>query len=349
MGFLVFIYKNIHKQTGEMKKEALISVIVPAYNVEKYIRKCLDSVCGQTYRNLEIIVVDDGSADGTGAICDEFAARDGRVRVLHLENCGVGAARNRGFDCATGELIGFVDSDDWAEPDMFETLCNVLVDNDVDISICSYFRERKSGTKPQSDDGKVFSLTSKQALSELITDKTYKNYLWNKLFRRSLFDGIRFPENTHYEDVAVVYRLFAKAQAFKCVNRPLYHHVYRTGSIVRPCFYDAESFFQFFLVLAERSRFMRSYDRDVWKLTQDSIAHKGIQLIERSFLDAASSERNPYIVETCLKELSAVDTRYVRPHYRLQRWLVMRRLPLYRRLYLAFRSVFRSKLNFRQA
>lgn len=332
-----------------MNTEALISVIVPAYNVEKYIRKCLDSVCGQTYRNLEIIVVDDGSADGTGAVCDEFAAKDGRVRVLHLENVGVGAARNRGLDCATGELIGFVDSDDWAEPDMFEALCNILVANDADISICSYFRERKGRTKPMLDDGKVRRLTAKQALGELIRDNTFKNYLWNRLYKRALFDEIRFPECTHYEDVAVMYRLFAAARRLACINRPLYHHVYRVGSIVRPTFYDAGSVFQHFLILVERSRFLRSYDIGLWKLTQSVIAHKGVQLIERSFLDTASSDRNPHIVEACLKELSAIGSRHVRLHYRLQLWFVTHSLPLYRRLYLAFRAVFKSRLNFRPA
>lgn len=329
------------------KHSALISIIVPAYNVERYIRKCLESVCNQTYRNIEILVVDDGSTDETGAICDEFAAKDCRVKVVHNENHGVGAARNTALNSATGELIGFVDSDDWTEPDMFKTLYNLLIDNDADISICSYYREKKGRVKPMFNDGKTFRLTKKQALSQLVTDKTYKNYLWNKLFRRSLFDGIQFPERTHYEDVAVLYRIFAKASRFACINKPLYHHLFRRGSIVRPRFYDAASVFQYFVILAERSRFLRSYDHDVWKLTQNSITHKGVQLIERSFLDTASSACNSHIVATCLNELSAIDPRYVELHYRLQRWFMVNNLMLYRQLYLWFRMVFKSKVNFR--
>lgn len=328
--------------------KALISIIIPAYNVERYMGKCLDSVCRQTYRNIEIIVIDDGSTDCTGAICDEFAAKDARIKVLHCEKSGVGAARNRGLDCATGEYIGFVDSDDWAEPEMFETLYNLHVGKDVDISICSFFREKKGCSKPLVDDGAVFSLTNKQALSELVRDKTYKNYLWNKLFKRSLFEGIRFPEGANYEDVAVIYRLFAKSRAVECVNKPLYHYVHRIGSIVSPKYYDAESRFQFFCVLVERSRFLYAYDREIWKLTLDVIAHKGVQLIERSFLDMASSNRNPYIIETCQRELSEIDMRYVRPYFRLQTWFVVNNLRLYRRLYMMFRTVFKSSVKFRQ-
>lgn len=326
----------------------LISIIVPAYNVEQYIRKCLDSICNQTYRDIEIIVVDDGSTDGTGAVCDEFAERDERVTVMHCENGGLSIARNRALDRAHGELIGFVDSDDWVEPNMFQTLHDTLVDGNADISICSYYREKRGRIKAMYSDGKVFSMSPKQALSQLVIDKTFKNYVWNKLYRRALFDGVRFPEHMCFEDAAVMYRLFIKAKVFKCVNKPLYHHIYRTGSIVRPNFYDAESVFQHFLILTERSRFLYSYDRDIWKLTQNKIAHKGVQLIERSFLDVASSERNPYIVATCQKELSTIDTRYVRLHYRLQRWFVVNHLAFYRSLYLLFRTVFKSKLKLKQ-
>lgn len=325
----------------------LVSIIVPAYNVDGYIRKSLDSLCRQTYSNIEIIVVDDGSTDRTGIICDEFAAKDARVKVIHNVKTSVGEARNIGLDHATGELIGFVDADDWTDPCMFETLINTLVDNDVDVSICSYYRVKRKGTKPQRNDGRVYRMNSKQALCELIKDKTYKNYLWNKLFKRELFDGIRFPENTHYEDVAVVYRLFAKAHTFMCINKPLYYHVYRTGSIVHPKFYDAESCLQMFVVLVERSRFLQSYDRDVWKLTLNTNVHKGVQLIERSFLDASSSECNSRIVEICQSGLAAICPSYLLPYLRLQRWMLVNHLPTYKRMYLWFRTVFKSKVKYR--
>lgn len=326
---------------------ALISVIVPAYNVERYIRKCLDSVCNQTYRNLEILVIDDGSTDGTGAICDEFAAKDQRITVMHCENGGLSIARNRALDRAKGQLIGFVDSDDWIESNMFQQLHDTLISSDADIAICAYYREKRGRIRKMYSDGRVFSMNRKQALSQLVKDKTFRNYVWNKLYRRELFDDIRFPEHMHFEDTAIMYRLFIKAEAFECINVPLYHHIYRVGSIVRPKFYNAESVFQHFKILTDRNRFLHSYDHDIWKLAQNKIAHTGAQIIDRSFLDMASKARNPQIVGECQKELSMVDLRYVQLHYRLQCWFIINHMSLYRSLYQFYRKIFKSKVNFR--
>ena len=119
----------------------LISIIVPVYNVKNYLEKCLQSICGQTYKNLEIILIDDGSSDGSGELCNLFAQRDGRIKVIHQTNAGQSAARNRGLAVAQGELLGFVDSDDWIEPDMYEFLYHLLKENGADISICSHYRD----------------------------------------------------------------------------------------------------------------------------------------------------------------------------------------------------------------
>ena len=120
-------------------KEPKISVIVPVYKVEPYLRKCLDSIVNQTYRNLEIILVDDGSPDNCGAICDEYAAGDGRIRVIHQENGGVSSARNAGLSAVTGEWVGWVDSDDWIEPDMYEYLLKNALEQNADIAVCSHY------------------------------------------------------------------------------------------------------------------------------------------------------------------------------------------------------------------
>lgn len=131
----------------ETRALPLISIIVPVYNVKDYVEKCLDSICGQTYKNLEIVVVDDGSTDGSGEICDTYAQKDPRVKVIHRENRGVSAVRNEGLDIALGEYIGFVDGDDWIDSDMYEFLYELLIVNEADISVCSHYIENRAREK----------------------------------------------------------------------------------------------------------------------------------------------------------------------------------------------------------
>ena len=122
----------------------LISIIVPVYNVKDYVEKCLDSICGQSYTNLEIVVVDDGSTDGSGELCDAYALKDQRVKVIHRDNRGVSTVRNEGLDIAQGEYIGFVDGDDWVDGDMYEFLYELLIVNEADISVCSHYIEKSN-------------------------------------------------------------------------------------------------------------------------------------------------------------------------------------------------------------
>ena len=173
--------------------DSLISVIVPVYKVEKYLPQCVDSILAQTYRNLEIILVDDGSPDGCAAICDEYAKKDNRVRVIHQKNAGVSAARNAGLDCAQGEYIGFVDSDDFIAPEMFEALLSLIKKYHVSISMCQYRHVRgvtqgkdALSFKNDSTDG-VWPV--KEALHVVLTQNNYAGFLWNKLYHRSLFNG----------------------------------------------------------------------------------------------------------------------------------------------------------------
>ena len=172
-----------------------VSVIIPVYNVEKYIRKCIESVCGQTYRNLEIILIDDGSPDKSGEICDEYAAADSRIKVIHLENGGVSRARNIGLDMATGKYIGFVDSDDYIRPGMYETLVDNMEKENVDTVICGFISVTEEGDVlpdkqipiPVND----MVMTGEEAVKQLagsgylcfimIMNRLYKNNSVNKI------------------------------------------------------------------------------------------------------------------------------------------------------------------------
>ena len=163
---------------------AYITVIVPVYNVKDYLERCVESICGQTYPNLEILLVDDGSTDGSGKICDELAKKDTRIKVIHKPNGGLSDARNAGLDVATGDYIGYVDSDDYIEPDMFEILLTNIEEHQADISCCRYARVYYDGRRePVGEDHAVHVYEGLDGLKEYLYGKTVDPFVCNKLFR----------------------------------------------------------------------------------------------------------------------------------------------------------------------
>jgi len=206
-------------------------VIVPVYNVEKYLEKCLNSIVNQTYQNLEIILVDDGSPDGCGAICDKYAAQDQRIRVIHKENGGLSSARNAGLEIATGEYINFVDSDDWIEPDMYEYLLSGAQQAGADIVVCGMFEELPDRQHCHSwHDAETFN--TEEGLEQLFLRKKYSHSAWAKLYRRTLFADVRFPDGRNFEDIATTYRVFEKAQIVRLLPKAKYHYLQRNDSIM---------------------------------------------------------------------------------------------------------------------
>lgn len=212
-------------------KQELISIIVPIYNVEKYLVKCLESVLSQTYRNLEIILVDDGSIDDCGKICDQYACMDSRIRVIHQNNAGVSAARNKGLSIATGKWIGWVDPDDWIEIDMFEYLLENAQKVQADISVCGRVEEYKDFSRKRTWTGSYIFSTEK-ALEKLLQDDVMQNYLWDKLFKRELFDNLWFWNRRTFEDISIMYKLFERASKVICLPDVKYHYQQREYSIV---------------------------------------------------------------------------------------------------------------------
>lgn len=210
----------------------LISVIVPVYNVEPYLEKCVSSITGQTYRNLEIILVDDGSVDRGGQMCDKFAAQDGRIVVIHQQNRGLSAARNAALDVAHGEFIGFVDSDDWIEPDMYERLYEALSRAGADIAACGWQVHENDKTRFFRPDEQV--LPPFDAIKLLITDPGKIGMcVWNKLYKTHLFSQLRFPVNRNYEDECVMPVLLDSACKTVIFKAAEYHYVRRVGSITK--------------------------------------------------------------------------------------------------------------------
>ena len=206
----------------------MISVIVPVYKVEAYLRQSLDSILGQTYKDLDIILIVDGSPDRCGDICETYAQKDSRIRVFHTENKGLSAARNLGLREARGEYIGFVDSDDWIEPDMYKILLNRLEETGSNISVCDYKQEPDSFEKEFKPVEVIYE--GVHALIALLDRKINYN-VWNKLFRKELFQDNCFPEGQNYEDIAIMHRIMYEAGRVAVIPELGYHYRVRADSI----------------------------------------------------------------------------------------------------------------------
>lgn len=218
-----------------MMNNPKISVIVPVYNVEKFLPTCLDSIIAQSYKNLEIIVVDDGAMDSSGAICDEYAKKDNRIVSLHKQNGGLSDARNYGMQFMTGDYVAFIDSDDYVHPDYFSILYYNLIENDADISICN-FEKINEAQKPKTEvmtEDVVYVYNTVDSLGQLLCGKYSIQFTiaCGKLFKRNIFDVIRFPKGKHYEDSATNHLWYAKAKKTVYTNCALYYYLQREGSI----------------------------------------------------------------------------------------------------------------------
>lgn len=206
-----------------MNSDLTVSVVVPVYNVEKYVEKCLMSLESQSYKQIEIIVVDDGSTDKSGEICEKIAARDERVRVFRKQNGGLSSARNYGIKKARGEYICLVDSDDFVKEDFVAKMVGAL-DDAVDVVICGYNKE-----VPRAE-----VLTGEEVATRLlIGQNNIEVVAWNKMYRREMFDEIRYPEGRNYEDTLTTYKLLVKAKKVAYVAEALYEYVERKKSITK--------------------------------------------------------------------------------------------------------------------
>ncbi len=191
----------------------MISVIIPVYNSARYLQACIESVFSQTYRELEILAIDDGSTDESPQILEQLAERDSRLQVIHQENAGVSAARNRGLEAASGEYITFIDSDDTLEPDLYETLLGLIYKYGVDIAHCSYNRVEGPHVKPIGNSRQLYSQTRAEALECFLAGKLYIASCCNKLYASYLFDDIRFREDIKMsEDLLVNIAAFEKVE-----------------------------------------------------------------------------------------------------------------------------------------
>lgn len=211
----------------------LISIIVPIYKVEVYLDKCVRSIAAQTYENLEIILVDDGSPDKCPALCDAWAEKDRRVRVIHKENGGLSDARNAGLAIATGEYISFIDSDDYIAPEFIAQLLAALQRTGADIAECATAYVDETGCILQHrNTTPVSEMDKMEALRRLVLEDGIYQTVWNKLYRRGVMEGILFEKGKHHEDDFWTYQVFDRIQKLAVVEGALYFYLQRSGSII---------------------------------------------------------------------------------------------------------------------
>ena len=292
----------------------MISVIVPVYGVEPYLRECIDSILNQTYRDFEIILVDDGSPDECGTICDEYANQDDRVRVFHTENHGLSAARNVGLIEARGEAISFIDSDDWIEPNMLEMMEMKLKETRADLCICGFWIENGALQKEHHFGKDDYSGIT--ALKALIEGRINDN-VWNKLYRRELFynsnsdddfanektdDMLLFPEGKNFEDYYVMHRIMIKAKRVEIITESYYHYRMRLDSITRN--YSAKNLIDYAEAHFERYFFLQQ-DNSVKNQFSESVimaeAAKGVSKVWRWWYGCNDKEKRENSVK--LKEM----------------------------------------------
>ncbi|MGL5903256.1 MAG: glycosyltransferase family 2 protein, partial [Cetobacterium sp.] len=245
-----------------------ISIIVPVYKVEPYLRRCIDSILNQTFTNFELILVDDGSPDRCGEICDEYAKKDCRIKVIHKKNGGLSSARNIGLNIAKGDYIGFVDSDDWIDADMYETLYNLIKESNKSISNIGYKIVYDNYSECLTNH-KVLKLNKEQALEELLKHKLYGNYFWPNLYTSELMKKFRFTENIIFEDLDLMYRVISESNGIITVGMSKYNYLQREGSITNDLSINIG--YDYIFILNKRKKDLQKNYKKLYQKYKDKI------------------------------------------------------------------------------
>ena len=310
-------------------KKPYLSIIVPVYNVEKYLNRCLDSILNQEYKDFELILVDDGSSDDSGKICDTYSLKDKRVKVIHKENGGLSSARNAGLNKASGSYVGFVDSDDWITEDMYSFLINNALKYDSDI-VASAYRLTKGDSSTKIRKEFVICLTGKEKLKFYfehgMKSRVADYSVCNKIYRKYLFEEIKFPEGQLYEDGVTNYKLIKKANMYVKSNKITYFYFQEGNSITRNSFskqdYDILLVGRQFVELAVDEK-----DDELYQLAKMKEARSYFSMLVKislyGFTDETSHQRE------IIKEL----TKNLRTNYFL---LLKSPMPLNRKIMMSF-------------
>ncbi len=308
-----------------MNNPPLISIITPVYNVERYLPQCIESIIAQTLKDWELILVDDGSKDGSGAICDKYAAKDSRIRVLHKENTGQADSRNIALSMAKANLIGFVDSDDWIERDMYENLYNTLTETQSEIVICGYFRDYRDKVFPSCDSRDIVVYSRDYALSLIIADDVVKSFPCDKLFRREVID-VLFPQNFYYEDYSTIFKWFVNASRIAFIRVPLYHYRQRKSSTSNDG--DPKKDYHFFLAELERYNYLLNHNvlyekKTVFAQKVINVGLKQAKNIARYSLQYKVGIKYIKKINVKLSGLTVLDYGKLKLHKKIKRFILL--------------------------
>lgn len=310
----------------------LISVIVPVYNAQDYVERCVRSLMKQTYQNLEIILIDDGSTDDSLDICGKLKMEDGRIRVFSQPNRGIGAVRNLGLSLAQGAYLAFVDSDDWIDSDMYESLWKLMAERQADIVCCAHCREEEKRTVVVGGGADILEFSRKDAFEALRQEQFILNFLWDKLFRRELFDGITFPEKRKFEDLIVSPQWLSKANKVVYLSQPKYHYSVRSGSLTNGIkSTDMDWRYEMVKALAEQNRFCKEHH--LWEKASGKLFRTCVHLLNRLLLlpvTPAYQQMQAY----CLSVIQEKDSvKGLGISYRFKQWLLADCWVIYTHLY----------------
>ena len=225
-----------------MKNRPIISIIVPVYNVESYLERCIESILNQSFKEFELILVNDGSTDSCKDICNEYKKRDSRIVVVNKKNEGVSSARNLGLDLAKGEYIGFIDPDDFINKDMYKILFDTIQANNSDMVICDYYKVNEDdinkfrNLKCNCENIKIKNLNNLESIDNLFLTGEKFIFAWNKLYKRELFNDLRYEKGRIYEDEYLAHRILYKCNKVSIIEAKIYYYVQRKGSLINSPF-----------------------------------------------------------------------------------------------------------------
>jgi Glycosyltransferases involved in cell wall biogenesis len=216
-----------------VRRMSEISIVVPVYNVERYLNRCISSILKQTFTDFELILIDDGSKDYSASICDEYKEKDSRIKVIHQENAGLSAARNKGIEVSNGKYITFIDSDDFIHPNMLEVLYINIVNFDADIAMCDHHRVYENKEVPREFcENNITLYTNLEAVRKIVEKSEERMIVaWGKLYKQNLFSDIRYPVGKYHEDEFVTYKLLYKSDRIASTDAKLYYYLQRSNSI----------------------------------------------------------------------------------------------------------------------
>ena len=302
------------------QQETLISVIVAVYNIEKYVERSVASILNQSYKNLEVILVDDGSTDGSGQICDRLARQDKRIRVIHKPNGGLADARNAGLVAAGGSLIGFVDGDDWIDINMYEKMTGALLEHHADVAVCRYRRVYKDHTEDDSVDRMVL-FEEQEALQAYVEEqKEYdiQNAAWNKLYRKELLNHLSFPVGKWYEDILFATTVLNRAGRCVYLDTACYNYIIdREGSIMNMRI-TPRIFTDLIPAYQEKTLILQSFGRQDLADTHEYFYYKRLLLFYNLFYKESFPEKEKYLrdITAIIMESAGSDQEHYEDVYR---------------------------------